>query len=319
MNDTKIYLEEVLGEQVEITPMSDNEIEKLPSALSQEYELYQAEILGVKVVMLKSINDDDFTPKQLYKVEERALKIFSDPIIFILSRIIPYNRRRLILHRINFIIPGTQMFIPTLLLDLGRMVAAKHPKLKTLTPLAQQITLYHLQINSLNGKTSKELLELLPAKYITMTRALNYLSELNILTLSHEKERKITFITSGEELWKMVEPLMSSPIKRVLHCCDELAEKLSVTSYTNALAAYYSQEQKEEMHYAIFSDDVEKLTSILDKENGDNRVEIWKYCPIPLSQNGIVDRLSLYLILRDSEKEKIRLRATALLDDIRWA
>lgn len=40
------------------------------------------------------------------------------PVIFVLRTVAAYNVRRLVRHRVNFIIPQKQMFIPDLLIDL---------------------------------------------------------------------------------------------------------------------------------------------------------------------------------------------------------
>ena len=45
--------------------------------------------------------------------------------------------------------------------------------------------------------------------------------------------------------------------------------------------------------------------ALLSKQYGDIKVEVWKYSPLLLSENGIVDRLSLYLSMRDSDDERI--------------
>ncbi len=56
------------------------------------------------------------------------------------------------------IVPNKQMFIPSLLLDLKSInTIGGEDKKDTITPLTQCLLLYHLEIESISGKTSYEL------------------------------------------------------------------------------------------------------------------------------------------------------------------
>ena len=56
----------------------------------------------------------------------------------------------------------------------------------------------------------------------------------------------------------------------------------------------------------------------MSKEYGDIRVEVWKYAPTLLSVDGWVDRISLYLCLKDSEDERIQLECDTLIEEMKW-
>lgn len=47
-------------------------------------------------------------------------------------------------------------------------------------------------------------------------------------------------------------------------------------------------------------------------------LEIWKYDPKLLSESGLVDPLSLYLSLADTNDERIEGALRDLLEDLRW-
>jgi len=56
----------------------------------------------------------------------------------------------------------------------------------------------------------------------------------------------------------------------------------------------------------------------INKEYGLFRIEIWKYDPKLLSHTGTVDKLSLYLSLKDNDDERVQIELDNLLNDIQW-
>ena len=45
----------------------------------------------------------------------------------------------------------------------------------------------------------------------------------------------------------------------------------------------------------------------LPKQFGENEIQVWKHNPKMLSTEGVVDKLSLYLSLKDNEDERIQI------------
>ena len=56
----------------------------------------------------------------------------------------------------------------------------------------------------------------------------------------------------------------------------------------------------------------------MSKQYGDIKVEVWKYSPALLSENGIVDKLSLYLCMKDSDDERVQLECDTLIKGMKW-
>ena len=56
----------------------------------------------------------------------------------------------------------------------------------------------------------------------------------------------------------------------------------------------------------------------MNKQHGDYRIEIWKYNPALLSKGEQVDRLSLYLSLKDSDDERVQKECDTLIDEMKW-
>ena len=70
--------------------------------------------------------------------------------------------------------------------------------------------------------------------------------------------------------------------------------------------------------YAISRDAYDDIGKHSYEEYGENTIEIWKYAPELLAKDGVVDRLSLYLSLKDSEDERIQIELEHLIDNMQW-
>lgn len=77
--------------------------------------------------------------------------------VLVIEKVIPYNVKRFIEQRINFIIPQKQMFIPSLLIDLKKTKTINADIKETMPALAQCILLYHIQVSSLDRMESVDI------------------------------------------------------------------------------------------------------------------------------------------------------------------
>jgi hypothetical protein len=57
---------------------------------------------------------------------------------------------------------------------------------------------------------------------------------------------------------------------------------------------------------------------LINKEYGTNVVEVWRYDPRLLSKTETVDKLSLYLSLKDNEDERVQIELENLMNEIQW-
>ena len=62
----------------------------------------------------------------------------------------------------------------------------------------------------------------------------------------------------------------------------------------------------------------EKITELTCPEPESYEIEIWKYSPAYFAQAGTVDRLSLYLSLRDNPDERVQSATETLLGGMGW-
>jgi hypothetical protein len=71
-------------------------------------------------------------------------------------------------------------------------------------------------------------------------------------------------------------------------------------------------------HYSIDNRNFKNVSVATDKHYGDNCIEIWRYDPKLLSINGVVDKLSLYLLLNDDINERVQGELQQMMEEIKW-
>jgi len=79
----------------------------------------------------------------------------------------------------------------------------------------------------------------------------------------------------------------------------------------------YTMINDEDRHYfAVNKDTVKNLET--NKYAGDNTIEAWRYNPCLLSNNGFVDKLSLYLSFRNDTDERMQSELEQMINEIQW-
>jgi len=318
MNDNilniKAYIEGATRAEVQIWPLEDDAKKALPLFITGMYQLLHCQLLGVDVCLLCCKNAD-VTPMQLKK----HCDIVQDRLVMhtavVLTEVKPYNQTRLIQAHVNLIVPGRLLFMPSLLMDLRPQRNPVNMKNQPMTIMAQCMVLYHLQKQNLNGLSAQPVAELMGVSYPTINRAIKWLADNGFVTLAKSREKQLTFIHEGFDLWQQALPMLQTPIERVLRTDAVLH---TAVCGEEALAEKTMLAEPNHHCWAISKQDAQELAASLDKEFGDHIVEVWKYDPRLLAEEGKVDVLSLYLSLRDTEDERVHKEVNHLIADRKW-
>ena len=133
--------------------------------------------------------------------------------IAVIHHIESYNRLRLVDKKISFIVPGKQMYLPALLIDLKEFGNTPIDQPLKMSPASQLLILYHLQVKTLENINLRNIAEKLNYNAMTITRSASYLDFSGLCSLKGNREKFLQFNFSGKELWNKVEPLMTNPVK----------------------------------------------------------------------------------------------------------
>jgi hypothetical protein len=136
------------------------------------------------------------------------------------------------------------------------------------------------------------------------------------------RKRGLAFRFDGNDLWTRAKPLLSSPvIKKIWVRTESCSFPLAGMS---ALSEYTMINDDNWVTFACRNTRLKKLikdgriSALQDPENATGLLEVWKYDPDILANNGRVDRLSLYLSMEDRPDERVRSSLDHLLEDMTW-
>lgn len=123
MNDLQAaahYLQNLLPDMVaEFEPWPSSKARFLPHSLNSMFRLAEIDLLGLRVLLAKVPTQAEPTPPsrliaQVHLLAEKA----GLRVVLVLSGVSPYTRSRLIESRVNFVVPGSQLFAPSFLMSL---------------------------------------------------------------------------------------------------------------------------------------------------------------------------------------------------------
>lgn len=296
--------------------LSEKAVHKLPIAFSHAFLLYFVKLLGNDVVLAIDKNKA-YTPAKAGKVLRVISDRLSSPVILVCSDEPSYNIRRLIANKVDFIVPGKQMFLPSMMIDLKKP-KINNADIKDAAPtITQVLLLWHMEKGGLNGMTMKELAKMFMTSYATVNRAIRWMEGNGLVTLTNNREKKINFIASGKGLWEKSKDYLATPIEKTLYTDDKPIGLLECG--INALSEYTMINREDTNSFAVTRKYLRETNIATDESFGTTKLEIWRYSPELLSTNKVVDPLSLYLSLRGNNDERIKIELDSLIEHIKWS
>lgn len=318
------YLNDTFG--VATAPQEEKEKQKkLPFYLRTNYALYSSLLIGQRIIWAVIKNPDIVTPDQLEKQGHALSEILGRvPVVYVFEYLEPWQRKRLIEKKVGFAEPFRQLYIPQLLTQIRedrRRQISKANATNQLTAPAQLLLLYHLQVQRLEGMLLQDIARLLNYSPMTITRSVKELSALALLRVEGSKEKSIAFDVQGKDLWEKSLPFLNNPVRETWYLDSKPQHEHIRVSGENALAGYTMIATPTQDTAAIGKDAFRLSQSQfgkLDKKYGFHKLEVWHYDPALLSNGKEVDRLSLYLSLKDQEDERVQGALEQMINEMRW-
>jgi len=329
MDRLKEYILQLLGIDIQTVPFHKNELARLPYFVSSAFDFYRTGIYETSLLLL-FVRDTDFQIGSIKKKLEIVAKAHSEKLVLVAKSINPMSKKRLMESGIQFIIPGKQLFLPGLLMDLKEDLSKNgyHRRPEKLTPSAQFILLYKFLHRSekIEQLTFKELAKKMGYTAMAITKAIAIIEELKLCDVKGTKEKYIYFEKNIPELWQEALPYFTSPILKKVFV-DKLPNKSLLRSNVLALALYTDMAPGNQEYFAIDKTSfyaLQKSNTLLNPNEFDGPycLEVWKYNPAALakgiSEESDVDPLSLYLSLKDVQDERIEKALNQIIEKYIW-
>lgn len=325
------YLRHTLGSQFAgIRKWADSS--RLPRYLMDRYVLYYGELFDRPYLIMLLRDGVEPTPTELL-AQVRTIERRTDLVVlYIQTSIQAYQRQRLIEQKIPFVVPGNQLYLPPLGLDLReyyrtRITEEEHP----LSPSAQLVLIGSLVKRWPRETNATNLARSSGYSDMTISRIKRELQSHGLLELKGDgRQPGWVFPFSPQARWEKSLPFLRSPVKRRLHIPEPTGELLKLPlAGLSALADSTLLNPPGNPVRAIG----EETWRALNKKaapirhapfssDGSMELEIWKYEPSLTVFSGkhpgepgdgaAVDPFSLYLSLRENKDERVE----AALDEL---
>lgn len=115
------YLREVLG--VSVMPEPWQVADRLPFFLRDKYHFFRLTLLKTPCLLLLHARiEREINPLTIGKHIMQVRQHWDGEVVYLCEAVSPYVRRRLIEQQIPFVVPGNQLYLPSLGMDLRRVL-----------------------------------------------------------------------------------------------------------------------------------------------------------------------------------------------------
>jgi DNA-binding MarR family transcriptional regulator len=317
------YLRSTLhDDRIRIYPFEPDK--SLPLFLTRAYKFYETQIAGRRCV-LPTTREHAETPGEIAKHIALVRSKIHAIIIFAAPFLSAYNRSRLISQGVAFVVPGNQLYIPELAMDLREHFRAPKPRTSEgLSPAAQAVLFHHLLRRDEYATTPSAIARRLHYSAMSIGRAFDDLVAIGLATTErHGTETHLKFSVNAGALLETARPYLRSPVRSVKHIRNGKAVSMLKLAGESALAELTDLSRPRINTYAIGANDWKVFghTSNLlevDEAEAERAVETWSYDPSGLSDTQVVDRLSLYAQFWNHPDERVSMAAEKLLENFPW-
>ena len=331
----QLYLKEILGQEVKLNPMPKQGLGNLPVYINAAYVFMRGSLYQREVVFAIPKDLDSLSILQTEK-QFALLKGNLGLIVLCMPQIATYNRKRLIKKGVNFIVPGKQLFLPDLLIDLRESDLGDNTRRKApaLLPSAQFLVIYHLihkeKKRRLEGESFKAIAEKTGYTPTAITKAIENLKYEEIVEVSGEKEKHIRFRLERSELWHDVlkRKLFINPVLKKVYRDEKPHKPFMLMAGASALPEYSDMNPSRQINYATDRTTFSELQESgrlanLNEQEGKFGLEVWKYDPLQLvgelpTNRAVVDPISLYLSLQRHADERIEMALDHIIEQYIW-
>ena len=293
----------------------------LPNLLNNFYVIVPLDLLGHRCLLLLERTPHSVTPAVARKHIELAARHRNDLCILVPQAIDAPMRAKLIAQRVPFIVPGNQLYLPDLGIDLREHFRRQRRQRDVLSPAAQ-MTLLHLLLRPDSLPTTPQVLAgLLGYSAMTMTRVADELEQAGLVqTQRNGRHREVSLADDRKQTWEKAQPLLASPVHTRVWL-GALPETPLPLAGLSALAAASDLAGPDAVCLACGPRTSEQLKKtgiavVEDEDLASAQLEVWTY--EPLAVGGAVDPLSLYLSLRDSHDDRVLLALDQVMEAVAW-
>lgn len=311
------YLHEVLDENSTLKPFE--EAERLPIFLREIYR-FESVMVGGKSCVLLFLKSGVIEISKIQKHFSSLLKYTNAYPVLVLTKIRSTQRKKLLENRIPFIVPGTQLYLPFVSVDLREQYPSTIEEKTTFTAIEQAVCLSLFYCERQCWGVS-DVAKKINVTDMSVSRALRSLELVGIVNkfgvttkIKYQRiDKKNYYLTAKKHL--------STPVSKVVYIENAKLPPKIFLAGEEAFAVKTMLGYPARKTYAVDKitfKNIPKEHMIDESIMEDNcvRLEVWKYDPGLFAIGNIVDDLSLLLSLEEIKDERIAIETEKLLREL---
>ena len=333
ISEMVLYLSATLG--VMLNPREFPGKSKLPYYMHDHYQFMEISLFGQACIAMIENQNGQGEPAKVRKHVDLLRKTFNQPIIFVTAALSAYDRKRLIENRVQFIVPGNQMFIPELGMDLREHFKARIDKIEIMGPATQAMLIRQLctpwaislQTDDYTiGRGYGALGLAFDYSRMTISRSVKEMESLGLISLVNSLLNRIdshpvqdvSIKMSSAELWKKARRHMKSPIKKIvwLDKVPEPQPQALLVAGESALALLASETMLADPKIPVYAMGLERYKDLINskrvrevpKNEAACEIQLWLYEPMEIWKwSPCVDVFSLIMSFAHEDDPRIQM------------
>lgn len=299
----------------------------LPIFIGKRYRFYHITLARRPCLIMAASAAVDISPAEISKHVALVTATYEGVVIYAAETMSATTRSRLIAQGVAFIVPGNQLYIPQLAMDLREHFRAPAKKRgEHLSPAAQLVMFHHILFGDDTPLTPTLLAEPLEFAAMSIGRAFDQLVQFNLARVEWRGRQKVLhFAANRRMLIDMGRTLLRTPVRGGVHGVRFKGERpVMLRAGETALADLTDLAPPERPTYAILATGWQEffrkhdIVDVSDIDATDALIETWRYDPRTLSRGETVDPLSLHAQFWDHADERVAQAAVDVLERVQW-
>ena len=320
------YLQDTLGLAAKLRPWPG--AGKLPYFLQEAFDTRELTLLGHLVLLAKRRRARKAGLADVRTQLEKLRAVTKLPIIYVTDALASYERARLVGQKVPFLVPGNQLYLPDLGIDLREYFRqAAQVSGAALSPATQALLIAALLRKPWQADWDPaQIVANLGYTPMTLTRAVRELTAAGIVTLMRRgRERHLHVERRPQEMWEQAKPLLCNPVKRsvwVRPTAKWMPPRVRVAGLSALARLSLLTDPPWPVHAlspaqwkAATQADIKPL---IEPSEGCCEWQLWSYSPELLPETKVVDPLSLTLSLQQETDERVQLALDELREQFPW-
>ena len=321
------YLHEVLGIPVlSVKPWARES--ELPCFLRDAFQFGEIEMLGQAIVLAMGRAEQKQSLSEVRTWLDKLRALAGQPVAYVIDVLASYERRRLIEQKTPFIVPGNQLYLPDLGLDLREYFRQRSPSAESaLSPSAQAMLITALLQQPWQAEWQPSMVAIaLGYTPMTLSRVVKELTATGLVTAyTVGRSRWLRMAQPLQQAWERAEPLLRTPVKRTVWVLveDSVVDRLGRLAGLSALAHYSMLTEPKWPVYALSAKEWKSATDAGVQElpepvAGAREWQLWSYSPALVPGAATVDPISLILSLQNNADDRIQLALDEVRGQLPW-